>query len=266
MVESIIMREPDVDIDLAREWARQAGEIALGHFNRVEPKCKDDRTLVTAADHEIEGFLTARLRATYPEHGIIGEEGTREVHGEYVWAIDPLDGTRAFLAGLPIWGISIGLLWRGKPWLGIFYMPLLDEWYHSASPASGAFWNDQRIRCPPSDRWDENSLLCVTSDAHWRYEINFSGITRALGSAAAHLCYVARGSAVATLLGDPGIWDIAAGAAILQAAGGSLRYLDGGHVEMGKLLDEGKSRKPMLATHPLLMDRLAPLIKVKSNA
>jgi myo-inositol-1(or 4)-monophosphatase len=261
-----MMEEPKVDIDLVKEWARQAGEIALRYFNRVEASCKEDRTLVTDADYEIEGLLAGHLRATYPEHGIIGEEGTREIHGECVWAIDPLDGTRAFLSGLPIWGISIGLLWRRKPWLGVFYMPLLDEWYHSASPASGAFWNDQPIRCPPSDRWDENSLLCVPSNTHRRYEIDFSGTIRALGSAAAHLCYVARGSAVATLLGDPGIWDIAAGAAILQAAGGTLRYLAGGAVEMKELLEEGKSQKPMLAAHPLLMDRLAPLIQVRTTS
>jgi myo-inositol-1(or 4)-monophosphatase len=261
-----MMKEPEVDIDLVKEWARQAGEIALRYFNSVEGSCKEDRTLVTDADHEIEDLLTRHLRASYPDHGIIGEEGTREIRGDYVWAIDPLDGTRAFLAGLPIWGISIGLLFRGKPWLGVFYMPLLDEWYHSASPGSSAFWNDQPIRCPPSERWDENSLLCVPSDCHWRYEIHFSGTTRALGSAAAHLCYVARGSAVATLLGDPGIWDIVAGAAVLQAAGGALRYLAGGDVEMKELLERGKSQKPMLAAHPLLIDHLAPLIKVRSTS
>ncbi len=260
------MSEPEIDIQLVREWARQAGEIALRHFNQVEPTCKEDQTLVTDADHEIEDLLTGYLRAAYPEHGIIGEEGTREIHGEYVWAIDPLDGTRAFLSGLPIWGVSIGLLWRGKPWLGVFHMPLLDEWFCSASPVSGAFWNEQPIRCPAGDHWNRNSLLCVPSDIHWRYRIDFPGITRALGSAAAHLCYVARGSAVATLLGDPGIWDIAAGAAILQAAGGALRYLEGGDVAMEELVREGKSQKPMLAGHPLMLDRLAPFIELAGEA
>ncbi len=262
---AVKMSEPEVDIDLVKRWARQAGEIALRHFNHAEASCKEDRTLVSPADREIEDLLTGYVKATYPEHGVIGEEGTREMRGEYVWAIDPLDGTRAFLSGLPVWGVSIGLLWREKPWLGVFYMPLLGDYYYSASPMGGAFWNDQPIHCPVSDRWDRNSLLCVPSDIHWRYEINFSGITRSLGSAAAHLCYVARGSAVATLLGNPGIWDIAAGTAILQAAGGALRYLDGGEVEMGKLVKQGKSQEPMLAAHPLVIDRLAPLIKVRGT-
>ncbi|TKJ28591.1 MAG: inositol-phosphate phosphatase [Chloroflexi bacterium B3_Chlor] len=264
MTEQLV-REPDVDVDLVKAWARQAGDVALRYFNRVEGSLKEDRTLVTQADYEIEDLLTGYLRATYPEHGIIGEEGTKEIHGDYVWAIDPLDGTRVFLAGLPVWGISIGLLWRGRPWLGVFYMPLLDDWYYSASPASGAFWNDQPIQCPATDGWDEDSLLCVRSDVHRRYNITFPGITRALGSAAAHLCYVARGNAMAVLLDKPGIWDIAAGAAILQAAGGALRYLAGGEVQMENLLEEGTARNPMLGAHPSLIDRLAHYIQPRTT-
>ncbi|MCJ7621166.1 MAG: inositol monophosphatase, partial [Anaerolineae bacterium] len=106
-------REPDVEVHLVMEWVRQAGRIALRHFNRVEGTRKADRTLVSQADLEIEDLLVAHLQSTYPSHGIVGEEGTSDVHGEYVWVIDPLDGTRAFLSGLPVWGISIGLLWRG---------------------------------------------------------------------------------------------------------------------------------------------------------
>jgi myo-inositol-1(or 4)-monophosphatase len=264
-VTKSVSQRPDVDLDLLREWARQAGDIALRYFNRVEGSCKEDRTLVTDADYEIEDLLTRHLKATYPEHGVIAEEGTRHISSEYVWAIDPLDGTRAFLAGLPVWGISMGLLWRGRPFVGLFYMPLLDDWYHSASPATGAFWNDQLIRCPARDGWDENSLLCAPSDAHRLYQIDFPGIVRALGSSVAHLCFVARGNATAALLHNPGIWDIAAGAAILQAAAGTLRYLEGSEVDLEALLEQGTSQKPMLAAHPSLIDRLAHHIGPKST-
>lgn len=260
-----MIKQPDVDIDLVKQWARQAGDIALGYFNRVEASCKQDRTLVTAADYEIEDLLTRRLSATHPDHGIIGEEGTRKIQGDCIWAIDPLDGTRAFVAGLPIWGVSIGLLWRGNPWLGVFYMPVLDDLYYSADPDGGAFWNDRPISCPPANRWDENALLCVPSDAHLRYQIGFSGRTRALGSSVAHLCYVARGTALAALLDKPGIWDIAAGTAIIQAAGGALRYLAGGEVKMEKLMQDGMSHESVLAAHPVLLDRLAPLIQPRAT-
>ncbi len=265
MTESL-MQGPRVDIQLVKEWARQAGEIALRHFNKAQASRKTDRTLVTGADYEIEHSLTERIRGTYPEHGIVGEEGTREIRSQFIWVIDPLDGTRAFVAGLPIWGVSIGLLWRGDPWLGLFYLPLLDEWYHSANPASGAFWNDQPIRCPAPDGWDRDSLLGVPADVHLAYDISFPGTVRALGSAAAHLCYVARGTAMAALLDNPGVWDIAGAGAILRAAGGAIRYLDGGEVHMADLLEEGTSSEPMLAAHPSLIERLAPLIQVRRTS
>jgi len=259
-------KEPDINIDLVKEWVREAGQIALGYFNRVEGTRKPDRTLVSDADYAIEELLTGYVRTTYPSHGIVGEEGTNEIHGEYTWAIDPLDGTRAFLSGLPVWGISIGLLWKGRPWAGVFHLPLLDDWYHSAHPAKGAFWNDQPIHCPPPDGWDEDSLLLIPADAHLQYDISFPGIMRAMGSAAAHLCYAARGSALAVFLANPGIWDVAAGAAILRAAGGGIRYLAGPEVLAGEQLGESPHLDPLLAGHPTTIDRLRPHIKPRVSS
>jgi len=249
-----------------REWVGDAGQIALRYFNRVEGTRKADRTLVSQADLEMEELLVAHLQRKYPSHGVLGEEGTSDVRGEYVWVIDPLDGTRAFLSGLPVWGISVGLLWRGQPWLGVFHLPLLGDWYYTANPAAGAFWNDKPIHCPPPSAWDEDSLLCVPADCHLHYSITFPGVIRAMGSAAAHLCYVARGNAIAVFLDKPAIWDIAAGAAILAAAAGALRYLDGTEVLTGSLLDEGPWLRPMLGAHPSIVDRLRAHIEPSSSA
>jgi myo-inositol-1(or 4)-monophosphatase len=254
-------REPDVDLDLVKEWVRQAGRIALSYFNQVEGTRKEDRTFVTDADLEIEDLLVGLVQKTYPHHGIVGEEGTSQIHGDYVWAIDPLDGTRAFLSGLPVWGVSIGLLRRGQPWLGVFHLPLLDDWYYSAGPDAGAFWNDRPIHCPAPDGWDEDSLLCIPADVHLRYRVKFPGIVRALGSAAAHLCYVARGNALAVFLDRPGIWDIAAGAAVMRAAGATLRYLEGTEVLEGDLLEQGTTLKPLVGAHPSIVDRLRACIE-----
>jgi myo-inositol-1(or 4)-monophosphatase len=82
-----------------------------------------------------------------------------------------------------------------------------------------------------------------------------------MGSAAAHLCYVARGNAMAVFLDRPAIWDIAAGAAILRAAGGVLRYLEGSEVLTGGLLKEGSSLKPMVGAHPSVIDMLPRYIQ-----
>ena len=256
--------EPNVDIALIKGWALQAGEIALSYFNRAEPSRKEDRTLVTRADQEIEIFLTQRLRETYPHHGIIGEEGTREVGGQYLWAIDPIDGTRAFVSGLPVWGVSIGLLKGRRPCLGVFYMPLLRECYHVDSSGE-AFWNDRPIHCPAANRWDKDAFLCVPSNSHRRYTIDFPGITRALGSTAAHMSYVARGKAVGALLGHPSIWDIAAALAILERAGGTIRYLSGQPVDLGELRGGRKAREPVVAAHPALISRFLAAIRVKDQ-
>lgn len=257
-----LSKEPAVEISLVREWARQCGEIALGYFNRVEGTRKPDRSLVSAADLEIEELLVGLIKAAHPDHGIIGEEGTNQVRGECLWAVDPIDGTRSFLSGLPIWSISIGLLWRGQPWLGVVHLPLLDEWYWSASPRAGAFWNDQPILCPAPQGFDEDSLLCVPADVHLRYSFSFPGIIRGLGSAAAEICYVARGNAMAVFLDRLGLWDIAAGAAILKAAGGTLRYFEGSDDGLaGSLLDQGTLLKPLLGAHPSIIDRLPAYIE-----
>ena len=118
-----------MDLAQVRTWARDGGKIALRYYNAVEVQRKADHSFVTAADVEIEALLRARITAAYPDHGILGEEDQpHDLAAEYVWALDPIDGTTAFVEGVPIWGISIGLLRRGEPVFGTFYMPAIDEW------------------------------------------------------------------------------------------------------------------------------------------
>lgn len=100
----------EIDIALARAWAQRAGELLLrSYFNQVSPERKLDKSLVTAADRAIEDWLREQIHARYPDHGVMGEE--REPVGldrEYVWVIDPIDGTSSFVSGLPMWAVSIG--------------------------------------------------------------------------------------------------------------------------------------------------------------
>ncbi|MCU0493727.1 MAG: inositol-phosphate phosphatase, partial [Chloroflexaceae bacterium] len=105
-----------VDIAEICAWARESGDIARGYFNNVARERKADTSVVTQADREIEAMLRVRLRERYPDHGVMGEEGgIGEIDREFVWSLDPLDGTAAFVAGLPLWCVSIGLLRRGEP-------------------------------------------------------------------------------------------------------------------------------------------------------
>jgi myo-inositol-1(or 4)-monophosphatase len=251
--------EPIVDIAQARTWARQAGEIARRYFNNVTASRKADNTPITQADREIEALLADRIRAAYPDHGLIGEEGERASGTDYLWAIDPIDGTRAFVQGLPGWGISIGLLYQGQPHWGLFYMPVLDDWTYTEGQA-GATWNGRDLRGAPRREWDDQSFLAISSSAHYHYHIDVER-TRALGSIAANMVYTARGSALGAFIRTGFIWDLAAGAAILSRAGVKLEYLSGREVDWAQLSDGRVIPEPILAAHPALLPRLQRSIR-----
>lgn len=228
-----------LDLAAVMDWARHAGEIALRHFRQVLPERKADRSMVTAADREIERYLRSELARLYPTHGILGEEYGRSEAGSrprLIWAVDPLDGTVAYAAGLPIWAVSLGLLEDGQPVAGVVYLPLVNEMYW-AMAGEGAYFNSQRMTMPETTAVDKDDFLCVPSNSHRRYRIAFAGKCRSFGSTAAHLVYVARGSAWGAVLGRVHLWDIAGGAAILHEAGGRLESLGGGAVDYSVLLD-----------------------------
>src|SRR5438067_1250192 len=110
--------------------ARRAGAIALRHFRRAKAERKADRTLVTAADREVEAALVAELGRLLPDAAIVGEEGAaREGRGSLTIVLDPIDGTAGFVAGLGTWCICIGILEDDRPAAGVVYAPVLGEMY-----------------------------------------------------------------------------------------------------------------------------------------
>jgi myo-inositol-1(or 4)-monophosphatase len=219
-------------------WARQAGEIALRQFNNTSPQCKADSTFLTEADLEIERFLTERFQTAYPDHYLIGEEGARNQQRQLspnVWVIDPIDGTTAFVQGLPGWGISIGLLRHGQPCFGLYYMPLLDDMTYITSQGD-VYYNKHNLAGTLRSDWDQRGFLAINATAHYEFQINLKR-TRALGSISTNLVYTARGTATATFIPKAHLWDLVAGAAILTRVGGELRYLSGRSVNYLELLD-----------------------------
>jgi myo-inositol-1(or 4)-monophosphatase len=236
----------DFDFDELRAWLREAGVIARQHFNHVAGRRKADSSWVTEADEAIERVLAERIAARYPQHGVIGEEQTRRATAaEFLWAIDPLDGTASFVAGLPLWSVSLGLLRHGVPYLGLVYVPLLDDCYW-AGPEGPAFLNGRPIHVAAPRAWDSEDWIAVPSNSHRRFTIDFLGRTRAIGSTAASFCYVARGAAVGALVGRAGIWDVAAGLVILRAAGGIVASLSGAPLDIAALLDGKRLPEPVV--------------------
>jgi myo-inositol-1(or 4)-monophosphatase len=254
-----------MEIKEVHGWAEEAGRIALHYFNEVEARLKADRSVVTAADEEIEVLLRRRITAAYPDHAIIGEEqGGASRGAEYLWAIDPVDGTSAFVQGLPIWGISIGLLRHELPILGCFYLPLLQEWYEVGLEGPATF-NGTPMEAAQDRLLDAEAWICVPSNSHRRYSINYPGKTRSLGSTAAYLCYVARGTAAGALVGRAHIWDIAAGLAILRRAGGDLQLLSSGApVDLHALIAGKRPPEPMIAGSPPALAMLQARIRQRS--
>ena len=254
-----------VNIASLKDIVLEAGEIALARFQHVQPQLKKGGEIVTQADREIEALLVERLKRDCPGYGIVGEEMGVSASGEKgVWALDPIDGTRAFVQGLPIWGISVGLLEQGRPTQGVFYMPAVKE-YYEARVEGDALLNDRPLKLTQATEWDHNSFLCVPSDAHRVYDINFPGVTRALGSTAAHILYVARGSAIGAIFGDIQIWDIAAALAVLERAGGQYCYLSGRPVDLSLLLDGRQIPEPIIAAPPALLEPLLDVVRLKAS-
>jgi fructose-1,6-bisphosphatase/inositol monophosphatase family enzyme len=245
-----------IAIDEVREWASESGALARRYFNRVSVERKADRSPVTQADREIEQLLRERIAARYPDHGIVGEEqGVGAIDREYVWCLDPIDGTAAFISGLPTWCVSIGVLRYGEPYLGVIFLPLIDDCYW-AEATGPAFRNDEPIHVSAAVHVDGNDWLGVSSYAHRQFRIDFPGKTRSLSSVAADCCYVARGSAVGALIGRANLWDLAAGFSILRAAGASVVGLSGAPVEVPPLLDGRKLSEPILIGPPQLISTL----------
>jgi len=216
---------------------REAGALLMSYFQRrIGYEYKGDVDLVTEADRASEKFITERLRARWPEFGILGEEGTRSaMDAEYRWLVDPLDGTTNFAHGYPVFCISIALA-RGEELVaGFLYDPTRNEFF-SAEHGAGAKLNGQAMHVSKTTRLCE-SLLGTGFPSHKRHKnpnIHFyhqltlrsHGLRRA-GSAALDLACVAAGRYDGFWEFNLNPWDTAAGVLLVQEAGGVVTRFDG---------------------------------------
>lgn len=151
-------------LDFATFLAHRAGTITLGHFNvGVQVDTKENNDPVTIADHEAEKFIRAEIERVYPGHAIVGEEfGASTGNGSpFRWAVDPIDGTKSFIRGVPLYGVLIGLEIEGVLRVGAAYYPPLGEML-CAAEGLGCWWNSRRARV--SEVSDLSQACVVTSD------------------------------------------------------------------------------------------------------
>lgn len=235
----------------ASEIAQEAGKKLREFFLAgVETEYKGDADLVTIADRTAEALIKARLSEAFPEHGVFGEEGTRErMAGEFRWYVDPLDGTTNFAHGFPHFCVSMGLEHRspglkpdedGTLVAGVIYDPLRDELF-TAERERGAWLNGKPVTVSRKAKLVEALLATgfpsrkrhVNPNVHFYQEANMRshGVRRA-GSAALDLAYVACGRMEGFWEFNLNPWDTAAGILLVEEAGGRVTDFSGHTVKL----------------------------------
>jgi myo-inositol-1(or 4)-monophosphatase len=243
-------------LDLAHTLADRAGKVILPHFRAdggLEHKGGAAFDPVTEADFAAETAIRASLAEAYPGHGIIGEElGQLEPDADYCWVIDPIDGTRAFIMGQPLWGTLIGVLKKGQPLLGLMDQPFTGERFwsgdHQAWFRHGGAERPMRTRsCPALSQ----ALLASTSPdlfAGEEEQARFESLSRAarlrrFGGDCYNYCLLALGQI--DLVVEAGLkqFDIVPLIPIIERAGGVVSTWDGGSpLKGGRILAAGDPR------------------------
>ena len=216
-------------LEFAVQSAYEAGRLTLGYFGTeaARPEFKADDTPVTVADREAERLIRGRIEARYPNHGVLGEEfgETGRSDSDHRWILDPIDGTKSFVRGVPLYGVLIGLAIDGVCEVGAAYFPALDEMLCAAT-GEGCYFNGRRTYV--STRPLAQGIACFTGAASfaehgrgaaWERVLSAAGGARGWSDAYGH-ALVATGRA--ELMLDPIMnpWDCGPFPPILREAGG----------------------------------------------
>ncbi len=261
-------RELEKYSEVAKQAALLGGKILMQYYRKIASIQNKSREgdLVTNADIEAENLIVSFLKSETPECGIYAEEsGSSGKNSSFIWCIDPLDGTTNYAHGYPFFACSIGLTWNNNPILGAIHVPLLNEIYWGC-PGKGSFCNKEKIFVSTSNKLSESLLVTGFSyDRSTKIDNNYAefcwltnktrGVRRG-GAAAVDLAFIASGRLDGYWEQGLSQWDIAAGAAIVEQAGGIICDYKSSKFE----LKEGR----ILASNPYIKSELlSELEKVK---
>lgn len=192
---------------------------------------------VTAADRGAEEAMRALIRQRYPDHGIIGEEfGNEQVEAEFVWVLDPIDGTRAFISGMPTWGILIGLLRHGEPFMGMIDQPYLRErfWGDGISARAAGFRGERSLQTRKgvglagASVWASSTFTANPAEQARVEALRPHVRMLRYGSDCFSAAMLAEGHIDIVIETGLAIYDIAATVPVVSGAGGFISGLDGG--------------------------------------
>lgn len=214
-------------LDFALDATWQAGRITLGYFQAgVAVERKSDNTPVTIADRSAEERLRHLIAQRFPDHGVIGEEfGEQRGTSSLSWIIDPIDGTKSFAAGVPLYGSLLALADGDEVLVGVAHFPALNETVYAAR-GMGCFWNGRRARVSTVDSLGDSVLLMSDvkgygdKTAAWQNLIESTYIQRTWGDSYGYLL-VATGRAEIMLDAKMAVWDCGPFGVILEEVGGT---------------------------------------------
>jgi histidinol phosphatase-like enzyme (inositol monophosphatase family) len=223
-------------IDFARSLAEASGRLIAERFTggAIRVDTKDDLSIVTETDRDVETMLREMIHAIHPDHGIIGEEfGVESADAEYVWTLDPIDGTISFVSGVPLFGTLIGLMHRGEPILGVIHQPVLGEMM--ISDGEKTTLNGREVSIRPCSRIEEATLLTTDPNLADRFQDGAkfqalrrsTAMTRTWGDCYGYLMLA---SGRADIMVDPIMnqWDLIPLIPIIRGAGGVITDWQGG--------------------------------------
>ena len=231
------MENKSKELEVAIRAALEAGKILEKYFEtEILREYKEDTSVLTLADRESEEIIKKILLENFPNHSILGEEtGLTENKSDYVWHVDPVDGTRNFANGIPIFAVSIALAHKNTLIAGVVYNPISKSLFY-AEQGRGAYLNDKKISVSsddknvamitisPSRKDSDKSLL---RGLYYVFPKNIVRSTRDLGCASLELAYVARGGLEANIQIGLSTYDFAAGVLLVEEAGGKITNFDG---------------------------------------
>ena len=225
------------ELKIAKEAALEAGSIILNFYKAdYEIKDKGYHNPVTTADHAADLRLKEILMEARPEYGWLSEESidsTERLSKDRVWIVDPLDGTKEFIKGVPNFVVSVALVENGMPIVGVLFNPVTDQIF-TASQGKGAQLNGKTIQCVTKDNLGDMVMLNSRSETRrgiWEPYAGIFGKLKAVGSVAYKLGLTAAGHAdIFATLRPKNEWDICAGACIIHEAGGKVIDLNGNDI------------------------------------
>lgn len=217
--------------DFAEDIANKAGNIMRANFSlEMKKDWKEDNSPLTVTDTKVNSLVIEQVRKTFPGHGVLGEEGSLAGKSEYLWVLDPVDGTLPFSHGLPTFTFSLALTKNGESILGVIYDPMMDRMF-TAQKGEGTFLNGKKVKVSSQKELSAKSILAVESRkvfARLRknlaetnyYVVSISCITYSS-------MLIATGEFAGAIFGGNHPWDAAAVKIIIEEAGGICTDLAG---------------------------------------